>query len=168
VTSAGAARIDLTGGASRVATGVAVLDHLLEELGDAGGFALLLEIAPDDPEAEVGQAGEALGDALAPLLADEKAGRGFGIAPADEALAMVVVEASGRPLVVSNADLTSTRAGGLQADLAATFLDELAGAAGLTIHVRLLEGDDSQHVLSAIFKALGIALANATRGEAHG
>jgi imidazoleglycerol-phosphate dehydratase len=168
VTSAGAARIDLTGGASRVATGVAVLDHLLEELGDAGGFALLLEIAPDDPEAEVGQAGEALGDALAPLLAAEGARRGFGIAPADEALAMVVVEASGRPLVVSNADLTSTRAGGLQADLAATFLDELADAAGLTIHVRLLEGEDSQHVLSAIFKALGIALANATRGEAHG
>ena len=83
---------------------------------------------------------------------------------ADEALAMVVVEASGRPLVVSNADLTSTRAGGLRADIAATFLDELANAAGLTIHVRLLEGEDSQHVLSAIFKALGIALAQATQG----
>jgi imidazoleglycerol phosphate dehydratase HisB len=168
VTSAGTARVDLSGGASQVSTGVAVLDHLLEELGRAGGFALLLEIAPDDPEAEVGRAGEALGDALAPLLTAEGAGRGFGVAPADEALAMVVVEASGRPLVVSNADLTSTRAGGLQADLAATFLDELADAAGLTIHVRLIEGDDSQHVLSAIFKALGVALAHATRGEGHG
>ena len=81
---------------------------------------------------------------------------------------MVVVEASGRPLVAANAALTATRAGGLQADLAATFLDELADAAGLTIHVRLIEGDDSQHVLSAIFKALGIALAHATRGEGHG
>jgi imidazoleglycerol-phosphate dehydratase len=168
VTSTGAASVDFTGGASRVSTGVAVLDHLLEELGGAGGFALLLEIAPDDPEAEVGRAGEALGDALAQLLAVEGAGRGFGVAPADEALAMVVVEASGRPLVASNADLTSTRAGGLQADLAATFLDELADAAGLTIHVRLIEGDDSQHVLSAIFKALGMALADATRGATHG
>ena len=168
MTSAGAARIDLTGGASRVATGVAVLDHLLEELGDAGGFALLLEIAPDDPEREVGHAGEAFGKALEAPLAVEGAGRGSGIASADEALAMVVVEVSGRPLVVSNADLTSTRAGGLQSDLAATFLDELAEAAGLTIHVRLIEGEDSQHVLSAIFKALGIALANATRGDARG
>jgi imidazoleglycerol-phosphate dehydratase len=165
VTNAGAARIDLRGGESQVATGVAVLDHLLEELARAGGFGVVLEIAPDDPEAEVGRAGEALGDALAPLLAAEGAGRGSGLAPADEALAMVVVEASGRPLVVSNADLTSTRAGGLQSDLAATFLDELADAAGLTIHVRLIEGKDSQHVLSAIFKALGIALANATRAE---
>jgi imidazoleglycerol-phosphate dehydratase len=166
VTNAGAARIDLAGSESQVATGVAVLDHLLEELGAAGGFGLILEIAPDAPEAEVERAGEALGDALAPLLHEEGAGRGFGIAPADEALAMVVVEASGRPLVASNADLTSTRAGGLQTDLAATFLDELANAAGLTIHVRLIEGENSQHVMSAIFKALGIALARATRGDA--
>ena len=143
-------------------TGVAVLDHLLEELAQTGGFELQLEIAPDEPEAEVGQAGAALGEALVPLLsAADASGRGFGIAPDDEALAMVVVEASGRPLVASNADLTSTRAGGLQADLAATFLHDLADAAGLTIHVRLLEGENSQHVLSAIFKALGGALARA-------
>ena len=165
MTSAGVARVDLAGGETRIATGVVVLDHLLEELGRAAGFGLQLEIAPDDPEAEVGRAGTALGEALSPLLlADDVAGRGFAFASADEALAVVVVEASGRPLVVSNADLTSTRAGGLRADLAATFLDELAESAGLTIHVRLLEGEDSQHVLSAIFKALGIALAQATRG----
>ena len=75
---------------------------------------------PTRPRRRSARAGEALGDALAPLLHEHGArGRGFGIAPADEALAMVVVEASGRPLVVSNADLTSTRAGGLQTDLAA-------------------------------------------------
>lgn len=163
--STGAARIDLAGSESRVATGVAVLDHLLEELGAAGGFGLSLEIAPDDPESEVEHAGAALGAALAPLLQAEGAGSGFGIAPADEALAMVVVEASGRPLVASNADLSSTRAGGLRTDLAATFLDELAEVAGLTIHVRLIEGENSEHVMSAIFKALGMALARATRGD---
>ncbi len=167
MTSAGAAQVDLGGGEIQVGTGVAVLDHLLEELAEAGGFGLALEIAPDEPEAEVGRAGAALGEALEPLFATVSGQcRGFGIAPADEALAMVVVERSGRPLLVSNADLTSTRAGGLQADLAATFLDELARAAGLTIHVRLIEGESSQHVLSAIFKALGIALARATRGGA--
>ena len=165
MTTAGAAQIDLTSdGESRVATGVAVLDHLLEELAATGGFELRLEIAPGEPEAEVGQAGTALGEALVPLLTTGGAvGRGFGIVPADEALAMVVVEASGKPLVASNADLTSTRAGGLQTDLAAAFLHDLAESAGLTIHVRLIEGENSQHVLSAIFKALGIALAEATR-----
>jgi imidazoleglycerol-phosphate dehydratase len=164
VNATGAARVDLEGGESRVATGVAVLDHLLEELGAAGGFGLTLEIAPDDPESEVEHAGSALGSALAPLVSGARSRRGFGIAPADEALAMVVVEASGRPLVASNADLSSTRAGGLRTDLAASFLDELAETAGLTIHVRLIEGENSQHVMSAIFKALGIALAQAARG----
>jgi imidazoleglycerol-phosphate dehydratase len=166
VTAAGAARIELGARESRVASGVAVLDHLLEEMADAGAFALTLEIAPDDPAAEVGQAGAALGEAIAGLLeAPGARGRGVGIAPADEALALVVVERSGRPLVASNADLSATRAGGLQTDLAATVLDELARAAGLTVHVRLMEGESSQHVLSAIFKALGIALAAATRGD---
>jgi imidazoleglycerol-phosphate dehydratase len=139
-----------------------VLDHLLEELARTGGFELRLEIAPGEPETEVGEAGVALGEALVPLLtADTAAGRGVGIVPADEALAMVVVETSGKPLVASNADLTSTKAGGLESDLAAAFLHELAESAGLTIHVRLIEGENSQHVLSAIFKALGVALARA-------
>jgi imidazoleglycerol-phosphate dehydratase len=145
-------------GESSVATGVAVLDHLLTGLARAGRFELKLEIAPDEPESEVSAAGTALGEALAPLLSE----RGVGIVAADEALAMVVVEVSGQALVASNADLTATRAGGLQRDLAAAFLDALARSAGLTIHVRLFEGEDSQHVLEAIFKALGVALADAT------
>ncbi len=163
MTGEAAAWVSLAGeGESSVATGIAVLDHLLAELADTGGFELRLEIAPAEPEAEVGAAGSALGEAFAPLLTSPAApGRGVGVVPADEALAMVVVEASGQPLVMSNADLTSTRAGGLQTDLAAAFLDGLAEAAGLTIHVRLIEGEDSQHVLSAIFKALGAALADA-------
>jgi imidazoleglycerol-phosphate dehydratase len=163
VTTAGTAQILLAGtGESRVATGVAVLDHLLGELASTGGFELQLEIAPADPEAEVGEAGAALGQALASFLtAPQSSGRGVGIVPADEALAMVVVELSGTPLVVSNADLTSTQAGGLRTDLAAAFLQDLAESAGLTIHVRLIEGENSQHVLSAIFKALGVALAHA-------
>ncbi|HEX4747810.1 MAG TPA: hypothetical protein VFU99_13110 [Gaiellaceae bacterium] len=166
MTSTGAAQVVLGSRESVVVTGIAVLDHLLEELAQAGDFGLVLEVAPDEPEAEVERAGAALGTALEPLFeTGDASGRGFGIAPADEALAMVVVERSGRPLVVSNADLSSTRAGGLRTDLAATFLDELARAAGLTIHVRLIEGESSQHVLSAIFKALGIALARSTRGE---
>jgi imidazoleglycerol-phosphate dehydratase len=164
VTRTGSADVVLaSAGASSISTGVAVLDHLLGESAETGGFRLSLEIAPDEPEAEVGAAGAALGEAFAPLLR-AAGGGGVGIVPADEALAMVVVEVSGRPLVASNADLTSTRAGGLRTDLAMAFLNGLAEAAGLTIHVRLIEGQDSQHVLSAIFKALGVALADACAG----
>jgi imidazoleglycerol-phosphate dehydratase len=145
-------------GAINVATGVPVLDHLLTELARAGGFDLTLEIEPDDPEAEVDAAGTALGRAVRPRLADGALGE--ATVPADEALAMVVVERSERPLVAANADLTG--AGGLGTDLAARFLDRLSEEAGLTVHVRLMEGEDTGHALAAIFKALGVALARAT------
>jgi imidazoleglycerol-phosphate dehydratase len=152
------ARIGEGTGAINVATGVPVLDHLLTELARAGGFDLTLEIEPDDPEAEVDAAGTALGRAFRPRLADGALGE--ATVPADEALAMVVVERSERPLVASNADLTG--AGGLGTDLAARFLGRLSEEAGLTVHVRLMEGDDTGHALAAIFKALGVALARAT------
>ena len=152
------ARITEGTGAINVATGVPVLDHLLTELARAGGFDLTLEIEPDDPEAEVDAAGTALGRAVLPRLAEGALGE--ATVPADEALAMVVVERSERPLVASNADLTG--AGGLGTDLAARFLGRLSEEAGLTVHVRLMEGQDTGHALAAIFKALGVALARAT------
>jgi len=153
----GARVVDGTGVAN-VATGVPVLDHLLIELARAARFDLTLEIEPDDPEAEVDAAGTALGRAIGPRLAD--GAHGEATAPADEALATVVVERSGRPLVASNADLTG--AGGLGTDLAARFLDRLSEEAGLTVHVRLMEGEDTGNALAAIFKALGVALARAS------
>jgi imidazoleglycerol-phosphate dehydratase len=151
-------------GTANVATGLPVLDHLLGLLARSGAFELALELAPGEAEAEVSEAGRELGQAVAQLLrADGAAGHGAGVMPADEALAQVVLEVSERPLVHSNVDLTEARAGGLGSDLAARFLDALAQTAGLTLHVRLIDGDDSQHVLEAIFKALGVALANACR-----
>ncbi len=87
--------------------------------------------------------------------------------PADEALAHVALEASGRPLVVSNVDLTRAHVGGLHFDVVARFLNELAHGGGLTLHVRLIEGDEAQHVLEAIFKSLGVAIAQSCRPVAR-
>jgi imidazoleglycerol-phosphate dehydratase len=159
------ARIAAAGaGTANVATGLPVLDHLLALLARSGGFDLALELAPGEAEAEVAEAGRVLGEAVAPLLrADGAAGHGAGVMPADEALAQVVLELSERPLVASNVDLSEARAGGLGSDLAARFLEALTQEASLTLHVRLIDGDDSQHVLEAIFKALGVALAQACR-----
>jgi imidazoleglycerol-phosphate dehydratase len=87
-----------------------------------------------------------------------------------EALAQITLEAADTPLVVSNVDLSQARIGGLGTDVARRFLERLADAAGLTLHVRLLNGKDTQHVLEAMFKALGVALAQAceTKGETRG
>jgi imidazoleglycerol-phosphate dehydratase len=149
-------------GTANVSTGLPVLDHLLALLAQHAGFDLTLDVEPGGIDTEVAAAGRALGHELLDSLRAEGARRhASAVVPADEALAHVALEASGRPLVVSNVDLTQARIGGLGSDFAASFLNELAEGAGLTLHVRLVSGHDTQHVLDAIFKALGVALAQA-------
>jgi imidazoleglycerol-phosphate dehydratase len=164
-TGRSAVRVVLAGGgAANVSTGLPVLDHLLGLLAGHAGFDLTLDVEPGGIESEVAAAGRALGQELFEALrADEARGYASAVMPADEALAHVALEASGRPLVVSNVDLTEARIGGLGSDFAASFLNQLAEGAGLTLHVRLVAGQDTQHVLDAIFKALGVALAQACR-----
>jgi imidazoleglycerol-phosphate dehydratase len=152
-------------GAANVATGVPVLDHLIGELARSGRFEVTLEVAPERTDQVVSAAGRALGGALAERLADGGAGHGFALVPAEEALAAAALEVSERPLLVSNVDFSDERVGGLATDGASQFLRELVDAARLNLHVRLLEGTDPQHVLVAIFKAVGAALGQACRPE---
>jgi imidazoleglycerol-phosphate dehydratase len=158
-------RLDLArSGASNVETGLPVLDHLLDTLARYAEWSLALEVEPGTGEAEADEAGSALGGALKERIL---AGRGYGYASmtVSEALASVVLERSEQPLVVTNVDLTGARVAGLGTDVARRFLDRLAEAASVTLHVRLLNGTDTQHVLEAIFKALGVALAQACATE---
>jgi imidazoleglycerol phosphate dehydratase HisB len=146
-------------GRVNVDTGLPMLDHLLELLAARAGIDLTLEVAPGSPDAATAAAGRSLGEALRDFLGEGARGYGWAIVPADEALASVALEASGRPLLVSNVDLSDAHVAGLERDLVTAFLRELTEAAGLTLHVRLLHGEDAGHVLEAIFKALGGALA---------
>jgi imidazoleglycerol-phosphate dehydratase len=70
---------------------------------------------------------------------------------------------SDESLLVSHVDLSGERLGGMATDIVAAFLREFVEGASLTIHVRLIDGSDTHHVLEAIFKALGVALAQACR-----
>jgi imidazoleglycerol-phosphate dehydratase len=158
-------RVNVAGtGEASVETGIAVLDHLLSLLAGYASFDLALEVEPGNADAEIVGAAHALGESLfEPLRAKGARRHGAAALPADEALAHLVLETSERPAVFSNVDLSQARVGGLATDVAARFLDQLSESAGLTIHVRLIEGSDTQHVLEAIFKALGVALAEACR-----
>jgi imidazoleglycerol-phosphate dehydratase len=160
-------RVDVQGsGRANVTTGLPLLDHLLGLLARRARFDLALEVAPQSVEVELAAAGRAIGDALEqPLRAEDVPGHGSGTAPAEEALATVAVEISDHAHLATNVDFSRERVGGLEGDAISRFLRELAEGACLVMHVRLMEGEDRQHVLEAIFKALGSALGAACRPE---
>jgi imidazoleglycerol-phosphate dehydratase len=159
------ARVTIAGrGETNVATGVPVLDHLLSLLAEYASFDLALEVEPGDAEAEVRTAGRELGLALAePLRGKGLRGHGSAVVPSAEALAHITLEVSDHPLLVSHVDLSDARLGGMGTDVLAAFLQEFVDGASLTLHVRLIDGSDPHHVLEAIFKAFGAALAQASR-----
>jgi imidazoleglycerol-phosphate dehydratase len=161
--AAAGVRVNVYGsGESTVETGLPVLNRLLDRLAEVARFDLILDTEPGDTQAEVEAAAAALGHALAgPLRAGGARGYGAGALTSAEALAYVVLETSDEPLLVTNVDLTQARIGGLGTDVARRFFEVLAENAGLVLHIRLLDGTDSGHVLEAIFKALGAALAEA-------
>ncbi len=151
-------------GSANVTTGLPVLDHLITELVRTARFKVSLEVAPGSADAAAAAAGAALGTALRERFATEgAAGSGWALVPADEALASAALECSERPRLVTNVDFSGQSVGGVSTDVASRFLRELADSAQLNLHVRVVEGTDPQHVLAAIFKAVGAALGQACR-----
>jgi imidazoleglycerol-phosphate dehydratase len=149
-------------GRANVDTGLPVIDRLLTLLAEYGRFDLVVALATGESSADAVEAASALGEAFSPhLRADGVRGYGSGVLPVDEALAHVVLEVSDRPVLATNVDLSDARVGGLGSDLITDFLRRFAEGAGVTLHVRLIAGDNAQHVLEAMFKALGVALASA-------
>jgi imidazoleglycerol-phosphate dehydratase len=168
--------IDLTlvldgSGAAEVSTGIGFLDHMLELFAHHGAFDLTVRAEGDlevDGHHTVEDIGLTLGQALREALGDKAGIRRYGscLLPMDEALAMVVVDLSGRPFFAHDLQLTGLRIGDFDADLTAHFLRSLATQAGATLHVRLLAGSDPHHIVEAVFKGTARALAAAWgRGE---
>ncbi|MEI8104914.1 MAG: hypothetical protein WCH31_03600 [Actinomycetes bacterium] len=153
-------------GSANVATGLPVLDHVISVLAAAGRFAITLEVAPGGADELVAAAGQSLGAAVgAQLRSTGASGRGRAWLPSDEALAGAVLEITETPLFASNVDFSDERVGGHGSDIVARFLESFTTGASLNLHIRVLEGRESQHVVIAIFKALGAALGQACRPQ---
>lgn len=157
-------------GQTAVATGIGFFDHMLILLGKHGLFDLTVTAKGDlevDGHHTVEDTGIVLGQALAKALGDKTGIKRYGTAfvPMDEALAMVSLDISGRPYLVFDAVLPSERVGQFDSELTEEFLRALSLHAGLTLHVRLLSGKNTHHIIEAIFKALGRALDEATRRD---
>ena len=157
-------------GQSQIATGIGFFDHMLILLSKHGLFDLTVTANGDidvDGHHTVEDTGIVLGQALAQALGDKAGIKRYGTAfvPMDEALAMVSLDISGRPFLVFDVALPSVQVGQFDSELTEEFLRALSVHAGLTLHVRLLSGKNTHHIIEAIFKALGRALDEATRQD---
>lgn len=153
-------------GTARVETGIGFFDHMLELFAHHGRFDVRLRAAGDldvDGHHTVEDVGLVFGQAFAEALGDKRgiARYAWSALPMDEALALVAVDISGRPYLVCDLDLVGVRVGAFEAELTGHFLRSLATRAGLTLHVRLLSGDDPHHVVEAVFKGVARTLAAA-------
>src|SRR3989440_11100022 len=161
------ARIDLEGrGRAEVSTGLAFVDHMLEQVARYGGFDLKLRGAGDvqgDPHHLVEDAGVVLGQALSQALGERDGIARFAsaYAPLDESLARGVIDLGPRPFLSYNV-LVPGRIGTLESEVLEEFWRALSIHLGATIHVDLIRGRNRHHIVEATFKALGLALHDAT------
>lgn len=147
-----------------VATGIGFFDHMIEQLGVHGAFALRLACHGDlhiDEHHTVEDCALALGQALREALGERRGiGRYGFVLPMDESLAQVAIDLSGRPYFVFEGRFPRETVGTLPTELVPHFFRSLADALGANVHLSV-RGDNTHHMIEACFKAVGRALRQA-------
>lgn len=149
----------------KIDTGINMLDHLLSQTAKHGRLDLNIKATGDDEHHVSEDIAICLGKALNEALG-EKLGivrMGDAAVPMDDALAMVVVDLSGRGYCVLDLPFKRNDMRGFPTDLIRHFLEAFAVEAKLNLHGRILYGTNDHHKAEALFKALGRALDIATR-----
>jgi imidazoleglycerol-phosphate dehydratase / histidinol-phosphatase len=145
----------------QVRTGLGFFDHMLEQLGKHGGFALELRCSGDlhiDEHHTVEDCALALGQALRAALGDKRGIARYGFTlPMDEAQASAALDWSGRPYFVFDGVFKREKVGDLATELVPHFFRSLCETAGLNLHLSV-KGENDHHQIEACFKAVARAL----------
>jgi imidazoleglycerol-phosphate dehydratase len=163
--------LDGTGKASFV-TGVAFLDHMLDQIARHGLIDMDIHAVGDlaiDAHHTVEDVGISLGQAFAKAIGDKKGLVRYGHAyvPLDEALSRVVIDFSGRPMLIYNVDYPRALIGQFDVDLLREFFQGFVNHAGITLHIDNIRGVNAHHIAETIFKAFGRALRMASSFDAR-
>lgn len=158
--------IDGSGDVS-IATGVPFMDHMLTLFGVHGFFNLTISAKGDievDDHHTVEDVGICLGRALASALGDKGGIRRYGMSyvPMDETLVRTVVDISNRPVLHYLVPVPDQKVGTFDTNLAQEFMRAFSQHGGLSLHIDLIHGQNSHHIIEAVFKALGRAINDAT------
>lgn len=154
-------------GISEIETDVPFLNHMLDLFTKHGHFDLNLKAQGDieiDDHHTVEDIGICLGQTLREALGDKRGIKRYSsvFIPMDEALAQVVIDVSNRPHFEYRAEYPSSQVGSFQTELVHEFLWKFALEARITLHVIVHYGQNTHHMIEAIFKALGRAVDEAT------
>ncbi len=154
-------------GQANIDTGVAFLDHMLDQVARHGLMDLTIKCDGDthiDDHHSVEDIGITLGQAFSQAVGD-KAGMtryGYSYVPLDEALSRVVLDLSGRPGIELNANFTRAMIGTFDVDLVGEFFQGFVNHSLITLHIDNIRGVNAHHQAETIFKAFGRALRMAT------
>ncbi len=154
-------------GLTDINCGVPFLNHMLTLFGVHGFFDLTVKATGDtdvDDHHTVEDIGICLGQAFASALGDKGGIARYGLCylPMDETLVRVVVDVSNRPYVHYKAAVPDQKLGTFDTALALEFIRAFAQHAGVTLHVDLIHGVNSHHIIEAVFKGLARAMRQAT------
>ncbi len=149
---------------AEVRTGIGFFDHMLEQLGKHGGFALELRCDGDlqvDEHHTVEDVALALGEALRQALGDKRGISRYGfVLPMDEAETQISLDLGGRPYLVFEGSFDRERVGELPTELVEHFFRSLAETLKAAIHVRV-HGENAHHMIESSFKGLARCLRQA-------
>ena len=153
-------------GRGEIDTGVGFLDHMLTLLCKHGKFDLTVKCVGDtdvDDHHSVEDIGICMGDALAEALGDCRGITRYAdcFLPMDESLVLVAVDISGRGSLTLDLPLPAQKVGTFDTELVEEFLIGFARRAGITLHVRLVTGKNTHHIIEAAFKGIGRVLRSA-------
>ncbi len=163
--------INLDGtGASHFDTGIAFLDHMLDQVARHGLIDLNVIAKGDrqiDDHHTVEDIGISLGQAFDKAVGDKKGlvRYGHSYVPLDEALSRVVIDLSGRPGLEYYVEFPRARIGEFDVDLFREFFQGFVNHAKCTIHIDNLRGRNAHHIIETVFKAFGRALRMAVTAD---
>jgi len=152
----------------KVHTGLGFFDHMVEQLGKHGGFALTLNCEGDihiDEHHTIEDCALALGTALKQALGDKRGIGRYGFTlPMDETQASAALDLSGRPYFVFEGKLPRDQVGQMPTELLPHFFRSLCETLGANLHLSV-RGENAHHMIEACFKAVARCLRQAIRRE---
>jgi len=153
-------------GKYNIQTGIGFLDHMLEQVSKHSLIDLTVKAKGDlhiDLHHTTEDTGIAIGEAVLKALGEKKGIKRYAHAliPMDETLSRISLDVSGRPYLVWNVKLKVEKLGEMDTELFKEWFQGFAQAAGITLHVENIYGDNSHHIIESCFKGLAKALRSA-------